>query len=202
MKTIKIILAVAIIAAISSFVPASAQELSHASSTPAQKNQLLVGYIKHEIDSLSSMPDFKFERFNDAPEYKFYEGNYTLMPYFYECSQLHKAIVNHIYNAYESRRLGNNESENLQVEEILSRQLYAVYTQKFTTQISFILRWRPAYVYDYNLLVPTHRLRNSQFIEKNSPADSSLYEIQQRMILIYNQKNEQNQKPAEQNGNK
>jgi hypothetical protein len=175
MNTIKIILTVAVIAAISR--SASAQNVEH---------------IEQEIDSLSKMPDIKFVHLNNnIPLYKYYEEIDTLMPYFYQCTKFYRTIDSHIYNAYENQHLGSNPAENLQAKKNLSHKLHDVYIQKFIAQISFILCHRPIAACEYNFFSPTHTLRKSPFVEKNSPVDSVLFEIQQRITVII----EQNQKP-------
>ena len=121
-KTIKIILPIALFALIGFFVWAWMIPPMPVPNVPPPTNQY-VSNIEGEITELANMS----------------VNNFSVNAY--------KDIQYHIEDNYKKRFLGSNESDNNQWKEILSKNLYSAYVPKFIEQSKFVLNgsaWKVA----------------------------------------------------------
>jgi hypothetical protein len=121
---------------------------------PPPENQF-TRRIEQEIDSLGKWPDSKF------------------------CKDFYKEAGYHIDDYYEQGRLGNTPSENDQWKENLTKNLYSAYADKFVSQAFYVFRNSEWIVEDLKFIRSEYQtLRKSKLLEKGSPVDKKLAEIQ------------------------
>jgi hypothetical protein len=155
MKTIKIILVILVTGTIGFFAVRGLVNIGGVDKLTPPENQFTMR-VEREIDSLSKLPDDRF------------------------CGEFHKEIKYHIDDYYKSKRLGNDESENEQWKDILSKNLYSAYSGKFIKQAFHVFRstdWDFADMRFIRAEYPT--LKNSPLLEKGSPVDQEFTKIQQ-----------------------
>jgi hypothetical protein len=155
MKTIKISLAVIVVGIIAFFIANSLIFSQEMDKIPPAENQF-TKYIEQQIITLEKLPENKF---NNIP---YNDANYQIDDY------------------HLNKRLGKNKLENDQWKDILSKNLYAVYTGKFIKQAYYVFNRNDWSLGDINFIrKECTTLRKSEFLEKGSPVDNSLAKIQQ-----------------------
>jgi hypothetical protein len=153
MKTIKIWLAVIVVAAITFFVIQSFADTDKPDEIKQSGNQF-IDLIQHEIKALQLKPDNQF------------------------CKQYYNEVNYHIDDYYKGSRLGKSKIENDQWKENLSKQLYAAYADKFVKQAFYVFsrsEWQGTALEfirnEYQML------QSSPFLERNSSIDRRFNEI-------------------------
>jgi hypothetical protein len=109
MKTVKITLAVIVVAAITASVIFGIVSISQSAKIQLPKNQF-AELIEQKIESLKKMPESSF------------------------CEKFYEEIKYYIEDDYSNKRLGSTQSENYECKKNLSSNLYAAYTDKFIKQ--------------------------------------------------------------------
>ena len=157
MKTVKIILAVIVVAAITvaiiwGFMYVKESEIIQ---DPVQNNG---EEINKKIDSLKRMPESSF------------------------CKKFHDEIKYYIDDDYTNNKLGKTQSENDQLQKDLSSNLYVAYTDKFIKQAFYVFidsQWDEIKLNfirtEYQALQKDGN--QSGMLEKNSETDEKLNEI-------------------------
>ena len=154
MKTLKITLIIAVVAAIVFFVIWSFQPNDALKTIPLAEN-LFTRRISQEIDSLNKLPDCKFSK------------------------EFYNEIDYHINDYHKNKKLGKTVLENDQQKEILSKILYAKYADKFIRQAFCVFRGSEWKIDDLNFIrSECQGLRNSILLQKGSPVDQKFREIQ------------------------
>lgn len=161
MKFLKIILVLTGMAVIATCVFILIARIKPPKPPDSGVNQF-IKRIVNEIDSLGKLPDSKF------------------------CREFYKEIEYHINDYYKHDpptypfgRLGNNQMENDQWKENLSKNLYNAYSEKFIKQAFYVFRgseWK-----NENLTIirsEYQTLRKSNLLEKGSPVDREFTKIQ------------------------
>jgi len=164
MKIIKISLVIAVISLIAFFVVNSLVPSQNPPPPPPPKNQF-TEMIEKQINDISKLPVNKFCK-NKYDEVKFY-----------------------IEDFYNKKRLGNNQPENNQWKERLSKNLYSVYADKFVKQTYNVFNnsaWNPK---DLEFIKSECQLlRASQFLQRGNLVDNSFSRIQ-RILSKYDEIN-------------
>ncbi|AOW11016.1 hypothetical protein [Flavobacterium gilvum] len=156
MKIIKISLAIAVIGLISFFVIKSLLGGSPEIKKVAPPVNPFTNSIEKEIINLSKLPENKF------------------------CKDKYNEVKYYIDDYFKSQLLGKNKFENNQWKEILSKNLYSVYTDKFIKQAYTVFNNKEWKLQDLSLIrSECITLRKSEFLEKGSPVDNSFLKIQQ-----------------------
>lgn len=154
MKIVKISLAIAVIGIISFFVIQSLGGSPKIDKVAPPGNPF-TQKIEQEIKSLSNLPENKF------------------------CNVKYNEVKYYIDDYYKSQLLGKNKYENNQWKEILSKNLYSVYSSKFIKQSYYVFNkseWNIQSIAFIRSECIT--LRKSEFLEKGSPIDNSYSKIQ------------------------
>ena len=115
MKTVKITLAVTVVAAITAAAILGFMSLSKSDEIQKPKNQF-AEKIEQKIDSLKRMPESSF------------------------CKKFHDEIKYYIEDDYTNNRLGKTQSENDQRKKDLSSNLYVAYADKFIKQAFYVFK--------------------------------------------------------------
>ncbi len=115
MKTVKITLAVTVVAAITAAAILGFMSLSKSDEIQKPKNQF-AEKIELKIDSLKRMPESSF------------------------CKKFHDEIKYYIEDDYANNRLGKTQSENDQLKKNLSSNLYVAYADKFIKQAFYVFK--------------------------------------------------------------
>jgi hypothetical protein len=111
--------------------------------------------IDEEIKNLSQLPENKF------------------------CNVKYNEVKYYIDDYYKSQLLGKNKYENNQWKEILSKNLYSVYSSKFIKQSYSVFNKTEWNIKDIEFIrSECIILRKSEFLEKGSPIDNSYSKIQ------------------------
>lgn len=113
MKAVKIILAIVVLSIIGFFATKWFINIDPPKKTDLPKNQY-IERIESEIDSLTKMPENKF------------------------CHKYYNDVQYRINYYFNEGFLGKNESDNSQWQEILSKNLYSAYAQKFVEQAMYV----------------------------------------------------------------
>lgn len=154
MKALKISLAVIVVAAIGTGVFLGIQYIIDPPPPPPAKNQF-IAKIEQEIEQLKQKPDNKF------------------------CKDYYNEVAFHINDYYKQNRFGNNQSENDQLKENLSKNLYAAYADKFIKQAFYVFRGSEWKVDDLKFIRSEYQtLRKSSLLEKGSTVDKEFTKIQ------------------------
>ncbi len=94
------------------------------------------------------------------------------------CQNFYKDIQYHIADYHKQGFLGNNESDNNQWKEILSKNLYSAYAPKFADQAMYVfngLEWETA---DLNVIRNEVKiLKNSSYLQQGSQVAIKFKEI-------------------------
>lgn len=155
MKTVKISLALVVVGLITFLVVNSIIPEEKPASPPPPKNQFTES-IEQEIIDLQKLPANRFykEAYND--------------------------VIFHIDDFYKKNRLGKNKIENNKWRELLSKNLYSVYTDKFIKQ-TFNVFNKSEWNNEDLIFIRSESavLRKSKFLKKDSPIDNSFVKIQQ-----------------------
>jgi len=153
-KTIKIILPIALFALIGFFVWAWMIPPMPVPNVPPPTNQY-VSNIEGEITELANMS----------------VNNFSVNAY--------KDIQYHIEDNYKKRFLGSNESDNNQWKEILSKNLYSAYVPKFIEQSKFVLNGSAWKVADLKFIrTEVGTLKISVYLQQDSPVAREFKEIE------------------------
>ncbi len=162
MKTIKISLAVIVLAAITFFVIRSFVTTEMVDEIKQSGNPF-VDKIQQKIKALQQKPENKF------------------------CKEYYNEVAYQIDDFYKNSRLGKSKLENNQWKENLSKQLYAAYTQKFINQAFFVFNGSEWTNSDLQFISSECQiLQRSPMLERNSPIDQKFNEI----LLILNKYDE------------
>ncbi len=162
MKLVKIILAVFVVGLITYFVINSLEDTPEKDKVAPAGNQFREN-IEKEITALSKLPNSKFCK--DS-----YNGVKSLIDDYYKPHP----------PQYPYGRLGKTQLENDQWKENYSKNLYSAYATKFIDQADYVFiysNWQNSNLSFIRSECKT--LKNSQFLEKNSPVDKSFSKIQQ-----------------------
>lgn len=158
MKTIKISLAVLVFGIIAFFIVDSLIFSQEMDEIPPAENQF-TKYIEEQIITLGKLPENKF---NNIP---YNDVNYQIDDY------------------YLNKKLGKNKSENDQWKDILSKNLYAVYSGRFIKQVYYVFNRNDWNLEDLNFIrKECATLRKSGFLERGGLVDNSIAKIQQILI--------------------
>lgn len=153
MRTIKISLAVIVVAAIVFFVIRSFVTTDKVDEI-RQSDNPFVDKIQQEIKALELKPDTKF------------------------CKDYYNEVAYHIDDYHKNGRLGKSTLENNQWKENLSKQLYAAYADKFINQAFYIFNRSDWGNNDLVFISSEYRaLQSSPMLERNSPIDKRFNEI-------------------------
>ena len=157
MKTVKITLAVIVVAAIIAAVIRGCMSLGESGKVQLPQNTRTIA-IEQKIDLLKKMPNSSF------------------------CDSLHKVIKYYIDDDYSQKKLGNTQSENDQWQKNLSSNLYAAYTDKFIQQAFYVFKGSEWEVQKINFIRTEYQAlqkdgNQSGMLEKNSETDEKLNEI-------------------------
>lgn len=162
MRTIKISLAVFVVAAIVFFVIRSFVTPDPVDVIPQNDNPF-VDNIQQEIKALQVKPENNF------------------------CKDYYTQVLYHIDDSHKNNRLGKDKSENDQWKENLSKQLYAAYTDKFIKQSYYVFNRHEWASSDLGFIRNEYNtLQNSPILERNSPIDKRFNEIK----MIFNKYDE------------
>jgi hypothetical protein len=103
------------------------------------------------------------------------------------CKEYFAQIAYHVDDSYRNQRLGKSKLENEQWKEILSKQLYAAYTDKFIKQAYYVFNSPEWIGSDLNFIRNEYQsLQKSSMLERNSPFDQKFNEIK----MIFNKYDE------------
>lgn len=153
MKTIKIILPIALIAVLGFFIWSWSFKITGSTKVRPPENQFTLR-IEKEIDSLNRAGINTFSN-------KFYAG-----------------IKNRIAEFHTGGHFGNNDKDNTQWQEILSKDLYSAYALKFAQQAFYVFDGSEWKIADINFIRrEVNTLRNSSYLEQGTSADSSFKNI-------------------------
>jgi hypothetical protein len=155
MKTIKIILPIALIAVLGFFILRSSVTVTGSTKVRPPEN-LFTARIENDIDSLSKTDINTF------------------------CNKFYAGIKNRIAEFHSGGHFGNNNNpkDNTQWQEILSKDLYSAYALKFAQQAFNIFDGSEWKIADINFIRrEVNTLRNSSYLEQGTSADSSFKNI-------------------------
>lgn len=157
MKTVKITLAVAVVAAITAAAIFGFMSLSNSDEIQKPKNQF-ADTIELKIDSLKRMPESSF------------------------CKKIHDEIKYYIEDDYTNNRLGNTQSENDQRKKDLSSNLYVAYADKFIKQAFYVFKGSEWDVKKLNFIRTEYKTlqndgKQAGILEINSITNSKFEEI-------------------------
>jgi hypothetical protein len=153
MKAIKISLAVAVIVAIAAGIYMWIAGINPPPPPPPPDNQF-TKRIEQEIDSLRKMPDNRF------------------------CKKFHREIAYYIDDYHKNQRLGNSLSDNDQWKDILSKNLYSAYVDKFIKQAFYVFTNSEWNGESLQFIRSEYKaLQNSPMLEKGGPIDKTFVEI-------------------------
>ena len=166
MKTVKITLAVIVVAAIIAAVIRGCMSLDDSGKVQLPQNTRTIA-IEQKIDLLKKMPNSSF------------------------CDSLHKVIKYYIDDDYSQKKLGNTQSENDQWQKNLSSNLYAAYTDKFIQQAFYVFKGSEWEVQKINFIRTEYQSLQREgnqtgMLEKNSLTDQKLNEIK-NIFLKYDE---------------
>ena len=154
MKAVKIILSVAVVATIGYFVFKEIFEAPPAVFGSRPPINPFVERIEKKIENLSHLPVNVF------------------------CRDSNAHILYLIADYHKNEFLGANSSQNEQWRDILTKELYVVYSAKFIEQAFDVFGkpdWRPG---DLNIIrTETRALKASPQLDRGSPVDSKFDEI-------------------------
>ena len=157
MKTVKITLAVIVVAAIIAAAVMGYYKITVVPPIEIEKDQS-IKIIKDKIDTLKKMPESSF------------------------CKKFHDEIKYYIDDDYTNNKLGKTQSENDQMQKDLSSNLYVAYTDKFIKQAFYVFidsQWDEIKLNfirtEYQALQKDGN--QSGMLEKNSETDEKLNEI-------------------------
>jgi hypothetical protein len=157
MKTVKITLAVIVIAAITLAIIKSIIPIIDSAKIQLPKNQF-IKKIEQKIEILKKMPESSF------------------------CENFYKEIEYYINDDYSNNRLGKTQLENKQWKENLSSNLYAAYTDKFIQQSFYVFKgtqWdeqKLVFIRSEYQVLKRNGLQTGM-LEKNSITDNKLNQI-------------------------
>jgi hypothetical protein len=155
MRIIKICLALAVIGLISYLVFNSLSGSPEKEEVPPSNNTQ-IAEIDAKIKKLGNLSNDKFSK------------------------ETHEEIKYLISEYHKNKLLGKDTYQNDQWKQLLSKDLYFIYTDKFISQAYFVLNGTEWKTDNLNFIrKETNSLRSSVFIEKNSSLDNSLVKIQQ-----------------------
>lgn len=158
MKALKISLSVIVAAAISFFVIRSLVKTPDIVDIPPTDNPF-VNKIQLEIKELKAKSENSF------------------------CNQYYNTVAYHIDDYYKNNRLGQNKLKNNQWKEILTKQLYASYTDKFIKQAYYVFNHSSWTSNDLSFILNEYQLlQKDPLLERNSPIDQKFNEI--KLIFI------------------
>jgi len=161
MKAFKISLAAVVVLAIIIFVIWSLIDTGREGEIALPKNQF-TERIENEINAISQHPDTKFCR-------EAYDNVMYLIDDYYKP----------LPPTYPYGRYGNTQSENDQWKNNLTKNLYAVYAEKFISQSFNRFLGTEWNIADLNFIRrECQSLRKSSLLEKGSPVDKKFTEIQ------------------------
>jgi len=154
MKTIKIILPIALIAVLGFFIWSWSVKVTGSIKVRPPEN-LFTARIEQEIDSLSKAGINSF------------------------CSNFYAGIKNRIAEFHSGGHFGNNNpKDNTQWQEILSKDLYSAYALKFAQQAFNVFNGSEWKIADINFIRrEVNTLRNSSYLEQGTSVDSSFKNI-------------------------
>ncbi len=153
MKTLKVSLAVIVIAAITFFIIRSSVPTGEVGEVGSGENIFIVK-INEDIQELIQKPNDKF------------------------CKDYYDEIALYIDDYHKNGKLAKDKSENDQWKANLSQNLYSAYADKFIKQAFYVFNhkeWKPE---DLNFIRSEYQtLRNSPRLEKDSPVDKEFAKI-------------------------
>lgn len=162
MKVLKITLIIITIASISFFIIKTFVKIDKVGEIKQTGNPF-IDKIQQEIKAIKLKPENKF------------------------CKDFYNEIVYHIEDYYKSNRLGKSASENEKWKEILSKQLFTVYSKKFIEQSIYIFNSTEWALSDLSFIRNEYELlQGSTMIERNGKLDKELNEIR-AVINKYNE---------------
>jgi hypothetical protein len=162
MKAVKIILAIAVIAAIGFITWKWLAGVEPPPPPPPPDNQF-TAQIEKELDSLSKAPDDRF------------------------CKEFYNELSYHIDDYYKNSRFSENQPENERWRDNFLKNLHSIYSDRFIGQAFYVFNGSQWDIPDLRFIIDEYKiLRNSPLLEKNSPVDKKLTEIQQ-IINKYNE---------------
>jgi hypothetical protein len=161
MKALKISLAVIVLAAISIAIFLGMQRITPPPATPSTSTDF-IDLIEQEIEQLKTKPDNMF------------------------CKGFYNDVADHIDEYYKPSppkhpfgRFGKTQSENDQWKEILEKNLYSTYTEKFIKQAKTVFsgsEWKPA---DLKFIQgEKNELKKSIFFVSGDSVDKEFMSIQ------------------------
>lgn len=154
MKSLKISLAVIVVALIVFFVIRSLVKTGEVKEIPLAKNQF-TKRIEQEIDSLGKLSNSRF------------------------CNDFYKEVGYHIDSYYNESRLGKTPLENDQWKENLTKNLYSAYADKFIHQAFYVFNGSEWETDNLKFIRSEYQaLRKSRLLERDSPVDKKFTEIQ------------------------
>lgn len=158
MKTLKISLVVVVLGAILFFIIKSFGGTPPPAPAVSQPKNATINNIVKEITILDSLPNNKF------------------------CKDKYNAIMYLINDNSKDQLLGNDQTENEQWKENLSRDLIITYSDKFIKQTFYVFGRSDWNKKDIDFIrSESIELRKSKFLEKSTPVDSSLLKIQETL---------------------
>lgn len=153
MKAVKIILAIVVVAIIGFFVTKWLINIDPPKDIDLPKNQY-TERIESEIDSLKKMPESKF------------------------CQKYYNDVQYRINDYFNQGFLGNNESDNIQWQEILLKNLYSAYASKFVDQAMFVFNGSTWSNQDLKFIRDElNELMNSSYYEQSSRVFNPIKDI-------------------------
>jgi hypothetical protein len=154
MKTIKIILPIALIAIIGFFIWISwGKDAKGSTVITLPQNQYTIR-IGKEIDSLGKASESVF------------------------CKRFYNDILYRITDYYKQGFLGKDANDNSQWQELLSKDLYSAYAPKFAEQAMYVFNGSEWKTNDINFIRNELKtLQNSNYLEQGSPVDNSFQNI-------------------------
>lgn len=162
MKIVKTLLIITAVGFIGFFLFKSQINTNKVAKIDTDRTNPFVQKIENQIDSLSNLPNDSFN------------------------SSLYDEITYYIENDYKAERLGSSTTENEQMRENLSRNLYSAYTGKFISHARYIFRDSNWDSKDINTIASNiSELKASPFLAPQSPAEKSLKEIQSTLDTYY-----------------
>jgi hypothetical protein len=158
MKTVKITLAVIVVAAIIVAIIRGCMPTKGIGEIQLPKNSYTKG-IEQQIDSLKKMPESSF------------------------CEKFYNEIKFYIEEDFINNRFGNTQLENDQWKKNLSSNLYAAYTDKFIKQAFYVFNGSEWEEKKINFIRAEYKTlqnegKQTNMLEQNSITDIKLNEIQ------------------------
>lgn len=152
-KAIKISLAVIVIIAIAFFVIRSFVKIEEVGEIQKSDNPF-INKIQQEIIAIRQKPENTF------------------------CKDVYEIADYHINDNHQHNRFGKNTIENDQWKDILSKELYATYSDKFVKQSYYFFNQSAWPTSDLDFIRnECRKLQNSSLIERSSPIYKKLSEI-------------------------